>query len=827
MTSKLPDSLKAAIFVGGSGYDNKYQAASDGPEDGYKKLAQDVVDRYYRFGPETGTALTAEDREEHAKKARLKVEKEMDHFKKNKREAESAFEFSKLESKVKSYIKRQLKNEPRFEMDEDGKLVRTHENNKYRYNQFRNNRILPVDVSLTLDGISGIYFGNAFRVSKLPKSLEDKLLFQVKNVKHSVNNDTWTIGIDAICRITDSYDGVEPGPTAEGVKEKKKDTLSRIAAGMPKLYLTMGNLPDYIKAAGYTSIIDGYYTWDGEFLYANGEQILVDGDIITVAEAMTSGEPFLKGPGREFVQIDLNDNTYYYIDEDTKKRVNVSVYKGDEETNKHVFRQLYYLDEEDVEEYTALFEADEPSDEKEEIWMDWKKIQQLKGLQMDQMDWLTAWYNTFYTDMDQSEYYTITEFDVSHLLVDAYTTMTILQSTSFTRNKLRFKYIPTDEKIAGVPVFKWVWHLDDFPRKEGPIVDSDYGNEVNYDLQKSWKNTFKDLEDADWTGGYHAIRTTSIQPVFDENQTVYPSKFKALDKNGFDLTSFRQMPQLLTWEDFKSGDPKRILKKGLEWGMGGRNFYTEGNMWNPNKVITYLKKKDEWDNGTKTPVTGAKETDSGRMHPLPESLDHGILLFGKYWSDKRGNLVSQEKIIKSKDKHGKTSIFDAVQQKVYLDAQIVGSRFKGGTSTSEIEDILDILRTHKSAGTLLLFLQYWHLHMNWKYKDWKKGGYNGNIFRWIMWERENNSKIVNNLQLVAFQNLLANVYFWEFYPYAGGKGNTQHLPKSKAFVTMNKKPKKHIPWGPQGDSETGAYYKFYPKYEGFNPNELNIDFKEG
>ena len=72
------------------------------------------------------------------------------------------------------------------------------------YSQYKNNRILPVDLSMKVDGIAGIYFGNVFTISKLPSELKNKLLFQVKNVTHTVNNDTWTTDVTSLCRITDS-----------------------------------------------------------------------------------------------------------------------------------------------------------------------------------------------------------------------------------------------------------------------------------------------------------------------------------------------------------------------------------------------------------------------------------------------------------------------------------------------------------------------------------------------------------------------------------------------------------------------------------------------
>ena len=96
------------------------------------------------------------------------------------------------------------------------------------YSQYKNNRILPVDLTMKIDGIAGIYFGNVFSISKLPIELKNKLLFQVKNVTHTVNNDTWTTDLTSLCRITNST------PLAIGLGDKFIDEAKEKRKGKAK-----------------------------------------------------------------------------------------------------------------------------------------------------------------------------------------------------------------------------------------------------------------------------------------------------------------------------------------------------------------------------------------------------------------------------------------------------------------------------------------------------------------------------------------------------------------------------------------------------------------
>ena len=51
--------------------------------------------------------------------------------------------------------------------------------------------LIPIDLSLTLDGIGGIIWGNAFHCEYLPDLYKRKGIFQVTGVDHSINSSGW------------------------------------------------------------------------------------------------------------------------------------------------------------------------------------------------------------------------------------------------------------------------------------------------------------------------------------------------------------------------------------------------------------------------------------------------------------------------------------------------------------------------------------------------------------------------------------------------------------------------------------------------------------
>jgi hypothetical protein len=186
MSSQLPDSLKAAVFVGGNKY-RKDRWKSN--EEQLPVFTEDVIDRYHHFGPYTKEGQDQDAKDEATAQREFAAQKEKDAID----DANTNLAKQKMTGKVQGETTAYVKS-----------LLYT---NTDPHNQYRNNRMLPVNLSLDIDGISGIYFGNTFTISKLPKSLDNRLLFQVKNVTHTVNNDMWATAIESICRIGEETEG--------------------------------------------------------------------------------------------------------------------------------------------------------------------------------------------------------------------------------------------------------------------------------------------------------------------------------------------------------------------------------------------------------------------------------------------------------------------------------------------------------------------------------------------------------------------------------------------------------------------------------------------
>jgi hypothetical protein len=70
----------------------------------------------------------------------------------------------------------------------------------YGKNALLDHNIIPLKMSFTLDGISGIHFGYALTATHLPARYRDTVCFQVTNVKHQIKSSTWTTTIEAIMR---------------------------------------------------------------------------------------------------------------------------------------------------------------------------------------------------------------------------------------------------------------------------------------------------------------------------------------------------------------------------------------------------------------------------------------------------------------------------------------------------------------------------------------------------------------------------------------------------------------------------------------------------
>jgi len=61
--------------------------------------------------------------------------------------------------------------------------------------------LTPIEVSLTIDGLSGFSCGEYFHIDGVPETYNRDGVFQITNIKHSINNDGWLTTIEAGWRI--------------------------------------------------------------------------------------------------------------------------------------------------------------------------------------------------------------------------------------------------------------------------------------------------------------------------------------------------------------------------------------------------------------------------------------------------------------------------------------------------------------------------------------------------------------------------------------------------------------------------------------------------
>ena len=111
-----------------------------------------------------------------------------------------------VDKNIKSNTKKKINQ--RFYSEWKKRLQNDDDKNHTKYNQEMNNRLIPIELTLTMDGVSGFDYGNIFTVDYLPSRYnidndDFKLFtyFQITDVKHSIGKDSWTTEITGLMRI--------------------------------------------------------------------------------------------------------------------------------------------------------------------------------------------------------------------------------------------------------------------------------------------------------------------------------------------------------------------------------------------------------------------------------------------------------------------------------------------------------------------------------------------------------------------------------------------------------------------------------------------------
>jgi len=84
--------------------------------------------------------------------------------------------------------------------------------------------LLPINLEMEIDGIGGIFPGNSFHSTYLPKRYQEDTVFQLFDVNHTVSNSGWTVAIKGKMRSTaDRITKTAPIPNNETDDKKKKE----------------------------------------------------------------------------------------------------------------------------------------------------------------------------------------------------------------------------------------------------------------------------------------------------------------------------------------------------------------------------------------------------------------------------------------------------------------------------------------------------------------------------------------------------------------------------------------------------------------------------
>jgi murein DD-endopeptidase MepM/ murein hydrolase activator NlpD len=89
----------------------------------------------------------------------------------------------------------------------------TSNDNSYTEDKKTSKVILPVKLNFTIDGMSGLKFGNCINVTGLPNRYAKGAYFTITNVEHSVQGNDWTTTVDTVMRVAVKKDGSDEAPT--------------------------------------------------------------------------------------------------------------------------------------------------------------------------------------------------------------------------------------------------------------------------------------------------------------------------------------------------------------------------------------------------------------------------------------------------------------------------------------------------------------------------------------------------------------------------------------------------------------------------------------
>ena len=205
--SKINDQLALKYFVGrNKSNENKSLVVNDDNDAGVKPMFGKFIDRVLKnLKPPPSPPESEED-----KKKRLEKENEEKDKRKN-------FSVSFLELRNALRTGGKIKNSESgwpsniIVLEGEGKELlveyvnrnlRVNDRGELTENKIRHKPLYPLEVSVTIDGVSGILPGNCFRLDNVPEIYKNSGVFQVVEAQHEISKDSWSTILRSFFRYT-------------------------------------------------------------------------------------------------------------------------------------------------------------------------------------------------------------------------------------------------------------------------------------------------------------------------------------------------------------------------------------------------------------------------------------------------------------------------------------------------------------------------------------------------------------------------------------------------------------------------------------------------
>ena len=148
-------------------------------------------------------------------------------------------------------------------------------------NELQASKLIPLDCSFEIDGISGLQFGQGFMIDYIPTRYQNQVYFFVKDVKHSISVTDWSTDIDCIMRFL---------PQNDAYTKLHYSKLSSADEKLTDLEVAGNKIDDITKQERLGTFGIGNKPGDASYIYPNAMVMSLDSEGITVGEEGVEGK---------------------------------------------------------------------------------------------------------------------------------------------------------------------------------------------------------------------------------------------------------------------------------------------------------------------------------------------------------------------------------------------------------------------------------------------------------------------------------------------------------------------------------------------------------